>query len=557
MNYKIKNNLHFFVLLLIILINLVFILNFNKGIELTDESFRILSILHSNNIIGRFSNFGFVGEIFFNLINDNLFFYRIAGFILLLFSSTIACISFNIFSNHQSKNLFDNYSLIFLTALSGSFLFYKFWLITPAHDMYNVIGALLFFSGLCFQVKKNIYLIDSLSFFLIGIGILLTFINKPSTSIILFGLFFVYNFFFHRVKFFQNIIKFLIVLILFFAIYIYFSYGNFRNFFYELYIGYNFRVTWDPRYNPLTLFIFSAKVILRSVIDYWFIFLLQIFFCFFQKKNKYLEIILFLFPLLFSFFDNFNLIIASLFINILFWKNGFKLKNFFILIFILIIVFFITFGTNTNVTKHLQYSSTFYLIITYYLLNFFSFIKIDKNIYFILLILISILNNLYSNFYKPQRYDEVIFNQKFQIEIPNINGKIYVDEFTIDYSNKLNSIISKLPSNKNIKYLIDYTGRNPSLNLLSGYPFIGRAWWTSGYIGSNDYAQKILKLSKKQKILNSIVVIEKNPNNRKLSLDNFNSIGINFYEYFEFFDILSVKSNYSNRLYNFEFWIPK
>ncbi|MDB3970744.1 hypothetical protein N9376_01980 [Candidatus Pelagibacter sp.] len=121
----------------------------------------------------------------------------------------------------------------------------------------------------------------------------------------------------------------------------------------------------------------------------------------------------------------------------------------------------------------------------------------------------------------------------------------------------MNTIISKLPSNNNIKYLIDYTGRHPSLNLLSGYPFFGRAWWSGGYIGSDDLVKKLLKLSNKQNILNSIVVIEKIPNNRMLSLDNFNSIGINFYENFEFFDALSVKSNYSNRLYNFEFWIPK
>ena len=121
----------------------------------------------------------------------------------------------------------------------------------------------------------------------------------------------------------------------------------------------------------------------------------------------------------------------------------------------------------------------------------------------------------------------------------------------------MNSIISKLPSNNNIKYLIDYTGRHPSLNLLSGYPFFGRAWWSGGYIGSDDLVKKLLQLSNKQNILNSIVVIEKNPNDRKLSLNNFNSIGLDFYEYFEFFDILSVKSNYTKKSYNFEFWIPK
>ena len=285
MHDKAFKNSYFVFLLITILISLAFISNFNKGIELTDESFRILSILYSDNIIGRLSNFGFVGEIIFKLIDNNLFHFRILGFILLLFSSTLACISFNIFSNYLGKDLFDNSYLIFLTALAGTFLFYKFWLITPAYDMYNVIGALLFFSGLCFQVRKDIYLINFLSFFLIGIGILLTFISKPSTSIILFALFFIYNLYFHRINFFYNVIKFLIVITLFFVIYIDFSYVNFKNFFYELYTGYGFRVKWDPRYNPLSLFIFSIKVIIKGIVDFWFIYLLQIFFCFFKKKN--------------------------------------------------------------------------------------------------------------------------------------------------------------------------------------------------------------------------------------------------------------------------------
>ena len=95
------------------------------------------------------------------------------------------------------------------------------------------------------------------------------------------------------------------------------------------------------------------------------------------------------------------------------------------------------------------------------------------------------------------------------------------------------------------------------MNLLFGYSFITRPWWSGGYIGSDDYIKKILKLSKKKDILNSIIVLEKDSKMRKLNVDNFMSIDLDFDNNFELLDTISLKSNVSSRKYDLEIWVPK
>ena len=95
------------------------------------------------------------------------------------------------------------------------------------------------------------------------------------------------------------------------------------------------------------------------------------------------------------------------------------------------------------------------------------------------------------------------------------------------------------------------------MNLLFGYSFITRPWWSGGYIGSDDYIKKILKLSKKKDILNSIIVLEKDSKMRKLNVDNFMSIDLDFDNSFELLDTISLKSNVSSRKYDLEIWVPK
>ena len=64
------------------------------------------------------------------------------------------------------------------------------------------------------------------------------------------------------------------------------------------------------------------------------------------------------------------------------------------------------------------------------------------------------------------RYDENIFKQIYPINIPKLNHSIYVDDFTKRYMEKISTIKEQIDNRNNIKYLIDYTGRRPSLNIL-------------------------------------------------------------------------------------------
>jgi len=115
-----------------------------------------------------------------------------------------------------------------------------------------------------------------------------------------------------------------------------------------------------------------------------------------------------------------------------------------------------------------------------------------------------------------------------------------VDNFTKNYLLQV-SEIQLLLKKENYEYLIDYTGRNPGLNLLFGYKFISRPWWSAGYAGSDDYVKKILEISNKENILNSLIITEKQRDLRKLKLNNFQTININFDENFKIIGNIKVK----------------
>ena len=66
---------------------------------------------------------------------------------------------------------------------------------------------------------------------------------------------------------------------------------------------------------------------------------------------------------------------------------------------------------------------------------------------------------------------------------------------------------------------------------------VRRVYWFRRYI------KKILKLSKKD-ILNSIIVLEKDAKMRKLNVDNFKSIDVDFDNSFKLLDTISQKAKY-------------
>ena len=166
MTKNFENKIFIFLLVLIFFISSFFVLNFDKGIEFTDESYIILYSLYPDKIVGRLTNFGFLGNVLLNISNSSLFYFRILGFIILFLASILACSGVKSFAETRNKHIFNSNIILLITATVGTLCYYRNWIITPSYNMYNIIGALLFLSGICL-LKKNYSIIKNLKFYLL------------------------------------------------------------------------------------------------------------------------------------------------------------------------------------------------------------------------------------------------------------------------------------------------------------------------------------------------------------------------------------------------------
>jgi hypothetical protein len=552
------DQIYIFFSIITLIISLFFIVNFNRGLELTDESYILSYSIFHDDVIGRLTNFGLIGSALLELSGYNFLIFRIFGFFILFFCIYFCCSGLNFFLKKNNHLYFESIFLrLFITSI-GTLCYYRNWVVTPSYNSYNLSGALLFISGLFYLPKNNLSLTKILSYFLIPFGLMVSLISKPSTAIFLVIVYFFWVLFFDKRYFFKNLLIISSIGSFYFIFYIYFFFESFEYYFKDLFLGYELIKTFDPRYSIFELFIFSIKYLIKKIVDYWFLFIFQsLLYLFFRKKN-FSSIILFSFSLfILIFFNNLNLFLFSSILNFIFFCNKLRLNTNLIIIILPITIFFISFGTNTNIERHIQTSAILYFIIIFYVINNCKIGYKFKNFFFISALFFHLIINIYNNFFKPLRYDDNVLNMNYPIKIEKLNGNIYVDEFTKNYFEEVQKIKSKLKDDDNIKYLIDYTGRRPSLNLLFGLEFISRPWWTAGYIGSNDYIKKILKISDKEKILQSIIIVESDEEKRMLDLNNFKEIDINFNNMYRKMGLIKVKSNKSDRFFNLTVWKPK
>ena len=355
MTKNFENKIFIFLLVLIFFISSFFVLNFDKGIEFTDESYIILYSLYPDKIVGRLTNFGFLGNVLLNISNSNLFYFRILGFIILFLASILACSGVKSFAETRNKHIFNSNIILLITATVGTLCYYRNWIITPSYNMYNIIGALLFLSGICL-LKKNYSIIKNLKFYLlISLGFIICFISKPSTSIFLSIFFIFWNFLYYKKELIINTFVVFLITSSIFLLYILYSFQNFNFFLYDLHLGYDLIKTFDPRYNIFQLLIFSIKVIVRDLIIFWYFYIFQIFLNFFLRKNKNFKILALILPLIILIIsNNLNIFLFSLILNFFFFNNKLIEKENFFILFIITLIFFISFGTNTNIVKHVQ-----------------------------------------------------------------------------------------------------------------------------------------------------------------------------------------------------------
>ena len=539
----IKNNNIKILFYILIIVTFFFIFSFNRGLELSDDSYMLLYSLYPDDKFGRLTNFGIIGNFLLKISGNDIYFFRILGFCLLFCSSILACTSLQYHFKIKKNVFFDNCYLLVSTSLAGSLCYYKFWAITPSYNMYNIVGSLIFFSGIFYHNGQNTSLRNLKSFFLISFGLLICFISKPSSAIFLSFALIIWNFFLHKEIFFKNISLIFLITMGILLSYIFIFFISPIYLMKDLILGYDLIKILDPRYNIFQLFFFSIKWIVKHVIvDHWYIFIIQILLGYYTtvKKNNFIILLYFLSIVLTTY--NLNIFLISLFIHLLFLykKIDFKKKDHLIVLLIPFIIFFTSFGTNTNIDWHMQNSAIFYFILTVYFFNIYFKNYKYKNLFLIILFSSFTFLNIYYNVFKPKRYDENILRQIYPVQIPKFKNIIYVDNFTKNYLLQVREV-QLLLKKENYEYLIDYTGRNPGLNLLFGYKFISRPWWSSGYAGSDDYVKKILEISNKENILNSLIITEKQEDLRKLKLSNFQKINIDFDKNYKIIGNIKVK----------------
>ena len=360
----------------------------------------------------------------------------------------------------------------------------------------------------------------------------------------------------------KSFLKFITFLSLFgiliFLSYVFLNFGSLDFFLNDFFLGYELKKSLDPRYSFFQLFIFTIKYITKDIINHWFLLLPQLFFMLvFRKKIKALMLI---FPILsVVLFHNLSVLVVSLLINLfIFCKVNliFQKKNSVMILFP-IIIFCITLGTNTNPVRHMQTSAMLYFLLIFHILCLYPINKKLKVAFIILFLSIHVSSNIKNNLYKPQRHLNNIFKQNIKIQIPQFNSDIYVDTFLKSYFDQTTSLKSKI-NNKKIKYLIDYTGRKPVLNLFFDLKFISQPWWTSGYSGSDNYVNKIQEISNTKKILNaSLVVTYQSDNLQTLDINNLKKIGINLLDDYEILGIIDLQKYTKNNNWNFVVWKPK
>lgn len=201
-------------------------------------------------------------------------------------------------------------------------------------------------------------------------------------------------------------------------------------------------------------------------------------------------------------------------------------------------------------------SALLFFIFILHCLNLIKYENSFKNSFLIFFLIINLSYNFYNNFFNPHRFQYNILEQKNKYMVPGFNGIIHVDDFIFSYAKQISNLNEKINRN-HIEYLIDYTGRQPLLNILFNLKFISRPWWSGGYENSNNYVRDILNISDKSKIAKSLIVTYDESDLQLLDMNNFKNIGINFEKDYQILGKIILEKFVKNKTFNFTVWIPK
>jgi hypothetical protein len=566
MNFKIekKNFINYFFLIWTLSLYLFLILKANFHFDLTDESFYILSSSFPKKIKGIITHFGYLNNLVFNDLGFNIIAFRIFGILFLGVASVFFIINFLIFFNISTKS---NISIKLTTLLfvSATLYFYKHWLLSPSYN-YNIFASYLMVAGISFNLLRNeenigtgrlayyIFLMWLSSFFF------LVAILSKLTSVFFFIILLmaIFSFWKDKKKLLMLFSIFSIFSLINFFLFIHFVFINFNFFIENITIGIDYRLSLNAGYEITDNFINTLLSLFTALKFFIFnlhsekIFLFIFYLIIFKFKNRnHLISLTCLMIILFSFFF-FNklttpLLLLFLLINFLIIKFRFFLitsitkKKIKLLIFIIIVPFLFSIGTNNNIISHTFFLNSFYLLAVSIIIQLLKPGK-NYNSLFTLSVFFLITNILINSFYNPYGLGYK-YNGNFEKVKISKYGALYLDE---KLAKNLNSIKIAFNSNNWIKNgtIIDLTGSSPGILLLVDGKFVGTPWLMGSWEGSEEYITKVLSSVTKEEILQSWILTsnnleEKNFNHNKI-LDKLNIPKNNFVNIGEY----PLKKNY-------------
>lgn len=517
-NSNFQKYINYLILFLVTIFYLFVFQNIDKGIDFSDESYSLLRSLYPDLEIGKITYFGYINQFLLNIFQQNLNFLKIFGIFIISLSSIYLSLNFRKFIKKKIKYEFNLVILISICLL-GVINFYSTWRLTPNYDYYNLLGVLIFLSGLILLFSLEDFILTKVLNILLffSTGLLICLISKPSTFIILSFLSLISLIFVKKKKIQHIIISTAGIFIVLFFFYIFLKIigVSVNEYFKDLSFGSNIKKIQDPRYDVKFLLFGSIKQVLFFFYVKVYLFLIIPFIIYCEKKfvnsKSYFFLIYFIFITLT--FKSPLLVLACFAFYLSIIRFDLLRKNFFELVlipFILLSSYFAaSIGTNTNFVLHLQRSDIIIFLIFFYLS---IFLKIDEknknyqiNIGLFTVIFILIFFKFIDGIYKPHRLNDSIFNLNYTVETKSFNNKFLVDKPSKDFILEVQEIFYK-NGWKRGKKLIELSGRYPIFNVILDAEYVSKPWYLGGYKGSTDFVRSFLKETDPTLIQNSWII---------------------------------------------------
>ena len=584
---------------------LVLILNTDRGFDITDDSFYIMWAKFPENVSASVNSFGFYTRLVYLASGENVATFRFLGVVILvfvafLFSKELYQYTLNLTKIKPSRDLFLLFSI---PVTMASLAYFRYWLITPSYNWLNLIGIVIFSIGLLKLINLNAsssnFLYNTGSV-LVALGGGLTFVSKPTTTIILIAIAVVWALFHYKhIRWKQILIFVPLFSILLLSIHVFVFEGSYVDYYNKITKGVFVLNLLGAGHSLIHAFENAQLMLVEHTVKSFYIYrsdiLMQItivtllssvimstwvrvfspgYGCFVIRTLLLMLVIYYAFSVYDGVLRNSSkthlwisvfelMFVLSAIAVVVKWAeiktwvmNEYLAQSVFLVIFLNLLNIAFSFGTGNNFI-HVMSGGAIFSISS---LVFLAVLVDDKSVSKCFLICINIavicyiyvvIDNAYQN---PYRLGKSIDAQNVQASL-SINEQddniILVDTATANYINNLQSIaLSNGWSPGGM--LIDMTGGSPGANVILDAGFFGFPWLVGGYSGSEEFVFEVLSGSDTT-ALESAWILTAPEGVRRLPLNLLINLGLDFPG--GYYKVGTVKSPHRNEVQ--ELWKVK